>query len=204
MKPQISPQLASLLSRSSCVHRYPSGKRCRFPARKTPCSVLTLPTSIRPATRSPTSTSPPTSAPIPSISNPPANQRLPLLPRPAHDRKSHLRPPRLRPRLHRQPRTPYPPRYRPGTQPRRRSNAPPHLRPPRRVRHKRSDQHQQPASKEEALPRSSTTQETHQLERKSRTHRERWRPAGFFPHLDFSEKQACRGLRGWCGVAPCG
>ena len=31
MKPQISPQLATLLSRSSCVHRHPSGKRCRFP-----------------------------------------------------------------------------------------------------------------------------------------------------------------------------
>jgi hypothetical protein len=31
MKPQTSPQLTALLSRSSCSHRHPSGKRCRFP-----------------------------------------------------------------------------------------------------------------------------------------------------------------------------
>ena len=31
MKPQTSPQLAQLLSRSSCHHHFPSGKRCHFP-----------------------------------------------------------------------------------------------------------------------------------------------------------------------------
>jgi hypothetical protein len=31
MKPQLSPQLASLLTRQSCHHRHPSGKRCRYP-----------------------------------------------------------------------------------------------------------------------------------------------------------------------------
>ena len=31
MKPQTSPQLTALLSRSTCAHRYPSGKRCHFP-----------------------------------------------------------------------------------------------------------------------------------------------------------------------------
>jgi hypothetical protein len=31
MTTQLSPQLATLLSRTSCNHRHPSGKRCRYP-----------------------------------------------------------------------------------------------------------------------------------------------------------------------------